>query len=293
MVPASIKAAAGILLSYAYSSSPGNVWLFGYNNKTSAPEAVVYNGKAWRAMPLPDDIDGNTVAVLGSSNVWALSSAPCPQGNSAGCTVLAHWNGATWSHVTIQGAFQAATSAGGHAWFLTLAAAQPYAAGTPVLYEATGSRISKVKAPIARVQAVYGITAAPNGQLWALASLAKKSAPEQLFHWTGRAWTEAAVPKSVCPPNATGTCPLNVIGTLSYDGKSGFWSGFEAHWTGRQWLNLDYSFSSQLTASGGWGNEGVTTAIPGTNSAWGVGEIDRTMTGTSTDGLITVYGPLP
>jgi hypothetical protein len=37
----------------------------------------------------------------------------------------------------------------------------------------------------------------------------------------------------------------------------------------------------------------VTTAIPGTNSAWCVGEIDRTMTGTSTDGLITVYGPLP
>ena len=241
-------------------------------------------------------IDSNDVALLGPSDAWAGTSEPCPQGATQTCTFLVHWNGAKWLTVKIPGVLQAVTTAARHAWFFTLAArtnsGAPNAPATPVLYEVTGSKIARVKAPSVELTAGTGIVAAPSGQLWMLALLASKGHREALFHWTGTAWKGAVVPAFLCPPDATGYCPLLLSNTLSYDGKSGFWSGWYAHWTGRQWLNADFSIGSQLTDTG-WGNQGVTVAIPGTHSVWGVGTIDRTQNSAITNGLVAVYGPLP
>jgi hypothetical protein len=92
--PESTRAASGLILSYAYSSSPGDLWMFGDSTKTGDPWAVVCNGKSWGRRALPFGTDPNEVAVLGLSDVWAGTSQ-CPVGGgSSNCAVLTHWSGA-------------------------------------------------------------------------------------------------------------------------------------------------------------------------------------------------------
>lgn len=293
---ASIKGSGGFLAGSVYSSSPSNVWIFGTAKKTGDEEALVYNGRTWSSRALPPVLDSNFIALLGPSDVWADTSESCPQSATQTCTFLIHWNGARWLTVKIAGDLYGVTTAATHAWFFTLAdrtnPGDPSSAGTPVLYEAAGSKIARVKAPSVRLTSGTGIVAAPSGQLWMLATLASKGHREALFHWNGAAWKGAVVPAFLCPPYAYGYCPLYLSSTLSYDGKGGFWSGYYAHWTGKQWLNEDFNVGTKLSDTG-WGDQGVTVAIPGTHSVWGVGYIDRIPNSASTNGLVAVYGPLP
>lgn len=287
--PESIRPASGLLLSSAYSASPSDVWLVGVSKKTGDPWAVIYNGKAWRARALPFGFDSEAVAVLSLSDVWAVLGSACgPAGGSQTCTVLAHWNGSKWSDVKVAGIEAGMTAAGGHAWIWTLSSG-----GGSALYEASGNKVSKVKAPPVKLSSAAGIVAARNGQLWAIGTLATKKRPAVLLHWTGHSWTQAAIPGNVPPPGATGYWPVNLTGSLSWDGKNGFWCGWFLHWTGKQWVNTDINFGGQFLTASGWGEAGVATAIPGTDGVWGVGEINRGQNGTPTDGLIAVEGPRP
>jgi hypothetical protein len=160
-----------------------------------------------------------------------------------------------------------------------------------VLYKVTGSKIARVKAPSVELTAGTGIIAASSGQLWILAKLASKGHQEAVFHWNGTTWTGAVSPASVCPANTSGSCPLYLSSTLSYDGAGGFWSGWYEHWTGKQWIAVSQGPGGGLL--NGYTNSGVSVAIPGTHSVWGVGGVSRTLDSATYNGLIAVCGPLP
>jgi hypothetical protein len=84
---------------------------------------------------------------------------------------------------------------------------------------------------------------------------------------------------------------VTVVSTFSYDGRNGFWDGPYGHWTGSKMIDTDNQTTRQL-ADAFW-TAGVAVPIPGTDSAWSGGYVQRTATGTATNAVIAVYGPLP
>ena len=295
---ATIKAAAGLVFGFgvgAYSTSPSNVWFFGRNltkwtTQSFGSEALVYNGKGWHVRALPSDF-GAPLAVFGPKDVWGetYKSDLFETGDS---TVLTHWNGTTWSHVTIKGVLPAVSSAGGHAWLMTIDTAIGFHRGSwkpigaPLLYRTSGAVVKKIPAPrhVAITGYWSGIAAAPDGRLWIvndLTSSLKQKSPE-IYSWAGDKWVTSAYPANAI---------AEVAGTLTYDGKNGFWDGLAGHWTGRKW-GPDV-ISKQLAP---FGAAGVAWPIPGTGSFWAAGAIPRTgktVPVNTTNAAIAVYGPLP
>jgi hypothetical protein len=275
----------------AYSSAPDNVWIFGNSGPADAPVALVFNGKKWQVEPLPADF-GYPLAVVGPKDVWAESTETCAA-YTAGCTVLLHWNGTTWTRDKIAGIQPEAASAGAHAWILTINDGTPVPrqapSGHPIIRRTTGARLVNVVPP--RAAKVFQdqdlIVAAPDGRAWFTGG----ALGNELYSWTGRKWVNSAIPETVCSPGVPKPCVLYVdAANLSYDGKNGFWDGPWAHWTGRNWINTSNVAKPLINAF-----FGDTAAIPGTNSAWSVGQVSRTSNafGTPTNGIIGVYGTLP
>jgi hypothetical protein len=226
--------------------------------------------------------------VLSAADVWAGSNQQCPASAATPCSELLHWNGSTWASVPVAGLTESAAAAGGHAWFLTLTGAKT---DIPAIYETRGGKVVKVKAPSAAMSSTTpGFAAAPNGRLWILGQLTAKKNPLRLWHWSGKTWTESAVPGNLCVPNGSGYCPSYLPSILVYDGGNGVWSGL-IHWTGTRWINTQ-TLSTQLTD--------MTIQIPmqvavspGSGTVWGPSWYGRNATGSVFGGLIMVYGRLP
>jgi hypothetical protein len=226
--------------------------------------------------------------VLGPKDLWGETDSSFP-GETGSSTVLSHWNGRTWSHVTIQGIAPAASSAGGHAWILTIDAAPTHAsgaipAGPPIIYRITGAAVNKVGVPAdATISASEsGIAAAPDGRLWIL-SRNPSSSTAIVYSRSGNKWASSpAIPADDL---------ITVVSIFSYDGKNGFWDGPYGHWAGSKWIDTANEAAKQLAAVV-WA-AGVVAPIPGTDSAWSAGYVPRTAQSTATNAVIAAYGPLP
>jgi hypothetical protein len=287
-----VKAAAGIDFDgayysgydTAYSTSPGNVWFFGLNQKTQRREALVYNGRAWHTQPLPPNF-GVPLAVLGPKDMWGQTQASL-DGGVGDSTVLIRWNGRTWADVTIQGSEPTASSAGAHAWIMTIDATPVDApghvpTGSPIVYRITGASVAKVGAPPGATitEDESGIAAAPDGRLWILGCCAT-GADDLVYSGSGSKWAVSSA------RNDLGT----VVGAFSYDGKNGFWDGPYGHWTGSKLINTNNE--AKPIANTYWSDD-IAAPIPGTNSVWAAGYVLRTAKGTASNAVIAVYGPLP
>ena len=267
---------------FAESSSPDDVWIFG---QTGSMEARVWDGSTWTAVPMPQ-ISGAPFAVLGRSDVWADGETSC---TPTACTsTVWHWDGAAWASVQVPGYVQDIAGAGKAAWVLTLTRLRNIASGRPtgrpVIYRATGGKLTRVTAPGQRVWEFASLAASPGGQLWLDASPGYNKNATLLFHWTGRTWTHARIPATVSSE------PLLLGDPITYDGHRGVWAGPWAHWTGTKWVSAFQTAS--VPGSDAFGLAQVT-AIPGSSSVWGAGWASRSTTNQTHDSLIAVYGGTP
>jgi hypothetical protein len=202
-------------------------------------------------------------------------------------TVLTHWNGRTWSDVSIQGIGPAASTAAGHAWIMTIDAAPTHPsgeapAGPPIVYRITGAALNEVAVPgQATITGQSGIAAAPDGRLWIL-SRNVSDFTGIVYSGSGGKWVSSVVPAEDM---------VTVVTTFSYDGKNGFWDGPYGHWTGSKWIDTGNEATKQLAALA-WA-AGVAVPIPGTDSAWSAGYLPQTAHSTATNAVIAVYGPRP
>jgi hypothetical protein len=287
--PVTIKAAAGFIADNIYASSGDNIWIFG-QTRAGDEETLVFNGKSWslRKLAAAVYLDESQVAVLSATDVWAESGEQCPASAAQPCSEMLHWNGSTWASVPVSGLSEAVTSAGGHAWFLSLTGAKD---DVPAIDETEGSKLVKVKAPAGTMGATApGFAAAPNGRLWILGELASKGNGLRLWRWSGKAWTESVPPGNLCVPNGSGYCPSYLPFVLVYDGGNGVWSGL-IHWTGTRWVNTQ-TLSTKLTDTSF--EIPVQVAVtPVSGTVWGPSSFERNATGSSNGGLIIVYGRLP
>ncbi len=86
--------------------SASDVWAVGSegNGSTQAPLVEHFDGSTWSAMSLPvslTSLDGafRSVVALATNNVWAVGYDIDPSSGAYTHTLVAHWNGATWSQV--------------------------------------------------------------------------------------------------------------------------------------------------------------------------------------------------
>jgi hypothetical protein len=74
------------------ASSANNAWAVGRLNTASPPSAAVaehWNGKTWKAAPLPAGVAQlENVSTSSPTNAWAISSGPP--------NTIVHWNGTSW-----------------------------------------------------------------------------------------------------------------------------------------------------------------------------------------------------
>jgi len=85
--------------------SPTDAWAVGSYDNGTANQSLTehWNGTAWQIVPSPDPAGTanwaslNGVAMLTHTNVWAAGEI---QTQGVFHTFVAHWNGATWKHVT-------------------------------------------------------------------------------------------------------------------------------------------------------------------------------------------------
>jgi hypothetical protein len=148
--------------------------------------------------------------------------------------------------------------------------------GPPLVYQTSGGTVSKVAVPLhANITGDSGIAAAPNGRLWILLVNNFYPFSGTLYSKSGNKWVSSATPAYI-----------NDTGTLSYDGKNGFWDGPFGHWTGSEWIDTQNDDVFDQTAN-------VVVPIPGTDSAWRAGDVPWTPDGTATNAAIAIFGPLP
>ncbi len=90
----------------AAANSATNVWAVGYyepSGSTSAPLVEHFDGSTWSVASLPTSLtslDGhfNSVGALATNNAWAVGDYyDLPTNRNH--TLVAHWNGSTWSPV--------------------------------------------------------------------------------------------------------------------------------------------------------------------------------------------------
>jgi len=284
--PTSIKASAAT-----------NVWAFGYNDGpiSDNPYALIFNDSSWRSKPLPEGWQMGEEAVLSPASVWGVTSQSCTITGQSRCTVLVHWNGAGWSSTTVPGEVLSVDSVGGHAFFLALTnmkfSSTGVGIGKPVIYEPT-TRMYTFPGPNLQItEQSANLVVELNGQRYLEGELTYGNHPVRFYHEVGSTWSTIILPANDCPPGMVGYCPLNVSGSLTYDGAHGFWAGWSAHYTGTGWVNNGYfgpSFGSSFSAA-----INAVAPIPGSSSAWGVGAMGSGNSPVWTNTLVAVNGPLP
>ena len=279
------------------ATAPNNVWAFGYNDGVIADNqyALIYHGSnEWSSLKLPDGFQPGMDAVLSPTNVWGVTNQGCETGpTSQRCTVLVHWNGSSWSTVTVAGEVTSVTAVGGHVFFLALTNMKFSASlgiGTPVIYEPTTKMYSFAGPNLQLTDQGPSLVVELDGHRYIAGRLTTGGHAQRFYYWNGTTWTTMSVPGNVCPPGFVGYCPLVLNSGITYDGGHGFWSGWSAHWTGTQWVNADYFATSLLTNTSI--NFQAVAPIPGTTDVWGAGAISAG-NGGSSNTLVAVYPSLP
>ena len=151
-------------------------------------------------------------AVLSPTNVWGVTNQGCETGpTSQRCTVLVHWNGSSWSTVTVAGEVTSVTAVGGHVFFLALTDMKFSASlgiGTPVIYEPTTKMYSFAGPNLQLTDQGPSLVVELDGHRFISGRLTTGGHAQRFYYWNGTTWTTMSVPGNVCPPGFVGDCPL-------------------------------------------------------------------------------------
>ncbi len=238
-------------------TSPRNCWAVGFyerNGISELDEAIHWNGKSWSLVATPTPagtLSGDfnellDVACTSPDSCWADGEYGSDSATGEAIENQAlHWNGRTWSLVTIPDPGDNATDG--------ISALSAIRCTTPRNCWAIGS---------------YG-SIAPGGALF-----------NEALHWNGRKWSLAAVPE---PETTSGA--FNVLEGLSctsatncwaagsdgYDGSSALTVNQVLHWNGHKWSETPVpepdgtgDFASNVLV-------GVSCSAP--DSCWAIGYV--------------------
>ena len=294
--------------SVVIAPAPDTAWAFGGTNPggPSSPTAARWNGRQWRAVPLPAALGGFIIAASASSadNIWAVSyfGSYVLRWNGSRWTVAKKWNagmatsvvavsssdvwvfsgstslgtlhynGRSWTRSTgpAGAVYRASALSGSSIWAVTLHSATPVEH-----YSGRSWRRARTGSALARTTPDDILAVSPHN-IW----ISGVSADGRLVivHGNGTRWTRFVAPWQMRPER------------FAVDGRGGIWVPAVAG--GQTWWILHLSRSGHWTRSkiGLGSGVGDLALIPRTTSLWGSG---GSLTKTGGDAAIWAHGPLP
>ncbi len=272
-------------LSGVSETSSSDVWAVGSCFNGTAPQTLIehWDGTAWTEVASPNpggSANRNQlvgVAVLSASNAWAVGFYYNPTPSQ---TLVEHWNGTSWKHVTSPAPGSGSTlnaiaaTSSANAW-----AVGTYYNGTTsqtLVLHWNGTKWSKVGSPNPSCPAgisLNGVAATSSSNAWAVGYCNTDTADQTLvLHWNGTKWSKVASPSPSCPAGG-----ISLNGVTAAISSSHAWavgdcytsSGVQTvilRWNGTAW--------QQVTSPNPGGSSGsALTAVAATSStnAWAVG----------------------
>ena len=287
--------------------SSTNAWTVGYYCASSCadPSAEVdrtliehWDGTAWTQVPSPDpgtQIDKlSSVTATSATDAWAVGyycSTKCGRSGEVEQTLIAHWDGTSWSQVTSPNPFPdeltavtatSPTSAWAVGYYCTAGCLAAGGSLGTLAEHWNGTAWSQVHTPSPgakpKQDVFFGVGATGTGDAWAAGSYCTSACftPSQTYHtliehWNGTVWSKVATPSSGTGPNLL---------ALSADSPADAWAvgylnGSKTvilHWTGTAW--------AKATSP----NPGSTSLLYGLSAqsptdAWAVGRYFKTSKG--------------
>lgn len=219
------------------SSSPRNVWMFGW---TTEPVALRWNGKSWHRISWPGvvGLGPQGLSVLAWNNVW-ISEGQQPQ----------HWNGHSWTTVTMPagcGDEQIGAASTTDVWTVNVPdgpTAQKF-----VACQWNGRNWRRVEVPHTGETRFVRLLVVSSASVWVAGQGSTRSL---VWHLSGHSW-------HVMTDAGAG----DVLVALASYGTSGLWTGEHDVWTGRAWIHP--TGPGHLTAY-------ALTSVPRSAQAWLVG----------------------
>ena len=203
----------------------------------------------------PDLLPGGVVAVAAESpsSAWAVGSARPDE------AVVAHWNGAAWTTLSLAGlprlsALGAVAAFPGGAWAVGEYGLTQHGDGggiaKPLIVRLTGSTMRRVLVPGLADADLVDVAATSASNAWAVGT------GQLLLHWNGTAWTSSPLPSmggseftAVAASSATNAW------AVTYAGRRGHRPPI-LHWNGRRWaeivgpdIGMPYALSDVATTS--------------------------------------------
>jgi hypothetical protein len=271
VVPSPNVGASGTVLRGVVAVTSNDVWAVGYSNTYGTPQTLTlhWDGSTWRVIPSPVVQGGSAfeaVAAASSTDIWAVGyrAGGLPEFPTTTGTMVAHWNGSTWTEVPSPNIGHRHNELDAVA---AISSNDVWAVGTSrnigddfqtLTQHWDGSSWTIVPSPNPsegenQLSAVAGVAA---NDVWATGSGWDGITGIPLFfHWTGSAWSQVSSP---------GGGGGGLITLASNDA----WAvaGNVAHWDGASW-----SLVPNATVSGAvWLSLKGVTAISGCE-AWAVG----------------------
>jgi hypothetical protein len=269
VIGASVAAIAGGRAMFFVESTDeelSNVWVVAFE----------WGGKSWSAVQGFADLPGDAIA-SGPDDVWGFDS-------SNGTPSAVHYNGASWSQVSIPvSVSQASGNAAAGDWVTGTVVAQPKR--VELLHWSKGvwrnAVLPKIAVPKGDQMFPGAVDAATLADIWVTLSVGPSSGrgpvTAVLLHWNGKAWSKAGVPKG-----------LN-LGSLASDGHGGAWMTSDTgaviyHYSGGRWTHVSGPAKSGYRTA----LQSDLELIPGTRSVLAVAGLFNTVT---SEGAILKYGP--
>jgi len=235
---------------YAYgvvSSSPDNVWIFGFVEKTGVAEALQWDGHRWTPEPEPDigadALSSETVVSPTDAFIGLEDSVEGPP------AAVYHWNGNTWKLTRLPLSFafaQLSSSSRANVWAVGVSDAGRKVRGPVTAYRWRDGAWHAVRLP-RRDGYTAAVLAESARNVWI-------TDPDLVLHWNGARWSRL---------NSTGAEP----GPLAAYGRHGLWVGANSLWTGSAWLTVGPGMVRGYPVFGN-----ALASVPGTDQTWLAGD---------------------
>jgi hypothetical protein len=270
----SLAAAPQARAASSGGSFAGTFYMIGGLNSSSIPTT---DGQQYREMafqqvtsPNPGTVTNefSAVAAAGATNVWAVGST-----DPSGDTLIAHWDGSTWTQVASPSPGTSNYLYGVYAVSPTEAWAVGNADTNALILHWQGSSWTQVTSPQSGV--LYAIHGSSASDIWAVGEYTPSLNPQALvLHWNGNAWSQISAPTlgNNSALYAVRALTANDVWAVGASWTGSNYSTVLLHWDGSSWSRV----TSPIP-----GNVGTLHAVTALSASdvWAVGTTgDQTLT---------------
>jgi hypothetical protein len=271
-----IVAGSGASYTAVAASSATDAWVVGQRSvpgyNRHQPVMLHFDGTTWTPFTQPDDGVNErlfSVAVLGSSNVWA-----------AGWSLLEHWDGQAWSKVSppvpagaSSVSLQSLSASGGDLW--ALASARIGSNQVVYLLHYDGTRWSTTP-PLAEPANHFWMTGSVSATSPTNAWVAVTDEDQNFdtaaiaLHWDGSALRTVPMPTNGVAQTLTGIAARSAtdawaVGTSEFSYRDNAYRPAVYHFDGSAWSRVAFPVSNPYSAAS------QVAFVPGTATVWVAG----------------------